>query len=158
MEPQLKGCGNEVQVSPYNYAIMCFNGAAAQRLRKRRSDQQHDHSPDAASMEPQLKGCGNDVTAGPDREPTDEASMEPQLKGCGNDWAGYRPIERSEASMEPQLKGCGNADQRMRSQESKSGLQWSRSSKAAETLPCGEVSPIELFASMEPQLKGCGNA
>ncbi len=85
--------------------------------------------------------------------------------------------------MEPQLKGCGNQDHEDSIFEWLLELQWSRSSKAAETwIPdyCAKYIVVELqwsrsskaaetllavlaaacfyLASMEPQLKGCGNA
>ena len=58
--------------------------------------------------------------------------------------------------MEPQFKDCGNMRNASRLPVTEV-LQWSRSSKTAETRETALKLNGAFLASMEPQFKDCGN-
>ena len=133
-----------------------------------------------ASMEPQFKDCGN-VLKHLQSGRSISASMEPQFKDCGNrsggnsKWTSYNSFNGAAVQrlrkpfkvvdMETGYSGFnGAAVQRLRKHtrnsmnKTKHGtLQWSRSSKTAETRYGERKSIQSLSASMEPQFKDCGN-
>ena len=61
------------------------------------------------------------------------ASMEPQFKDCGNRGIKAEILKEGTASMEPQFKDCGNMASLSEIRAAVGSLQWSRSSKTAET-------------------------
>ncbi len=156
MEPQRKGCGNQIVASGQGDDLL-------------------------ASMEPQRKGCGNcrwmDWAARMGHGFNGAAAK--RLRKCQ---LGQFAQAAPRASMEPQRKGCGNLTDEGTFRCNFAKLQWSRSEKAAEIcLPCRrrpasrycfngaaakrlrkchlgpDVRLPEEVASMGPQRKGCGN-
>jgi hypothetical protein len=132
MEPQLRGCGNQKRPEHPGWGRQRFNGTAAQRLRKRARLRDRGSGDRSASMEPQLRGCGN----------SDDVYRTLRIRAGFNGTAAQR------------LRKLSSIDSGARVPY---GLQWNRSSEAAETpCRCATTWP-KLWASMEPQLRGCGN-